>query len=449
MLIRYKYGCSSLPIWIVLFVAVSLMLSSCSVQKISKKEYRSLIDDSPVFDRNFTGFVLFDPQEGEELYAYNAHQYFTPASNTKIFTLFSALKELGDSIPGIRYTLAGDSLIFTGTGDPSLLNPSLPSSKVYDFLKSTDKKLFYVKGPADVQHFGSGWAWDDYNSYYSAEKSELPIYGNVARFNLKLGADTVTVEPPFFSDSVIQIEQQQAPGGLVQRSLLNNSFIFNLSRASGLSKEVTKEIPFRSSPQLAVALLSDTLRKPVTLLNNDDRQLEGVVYSIPADSLYKRMMQESDNFIAEQILLMISGRQSDTLSSIAAIRYVAENYLQDLPDRPVWADGSGLSRYNLFTPRTLVALWNKIYQEVPRERLFPLLATGGESGTIKNWYQGEQPYIYAKTGTLSNNHSLSGYLKAKSGKVLIFSFMLNNYVSNLNTLKIEMEKVLREVYMNY
>ena len=449
MQIRNHCCCASLHFWLILFVVVPFVLSSCSVQKISKKEFRSLVDQSPVFDKNFTGFVLYDPQEEETLWAYEGHRYYIPASNTKVFTLFSGLKELGDSIPGIRYTIAGDSLIFTGTGDPSLLNPDLPPSKVFDFLKASDKKLFYLKGPGKVQHFGPGWAWDDYNDYYSAEKSELPIYGNVARFKLKAHDTLVAVSPLLFADSMLQVAQGQASANLIQRSQFNNTFVYNPAAARGSSKDVSREVPFRTSPELAIALLSDTLQKPVTLLNNWHGELQEVVYSVAADSLYKRMMQVSDNFIAEQILLLIASQQSDTLSSSAAIKFIVDKHLQDLPDAPVWVDGSGLSRYNLFTPRSIVALWNKIYQEVPQERLFSLLAVGGQSGTLKSWYQGEQPYIFAKTGTLNNNHSLSGYIKAKSGKVLIFSFMLNNYVSDLSGLKKEMEKVLREVYLNY
>jgi D-alanyl-D-alanine carboxypeptidase/D-alanyl-D-alanine-endopeptidase (penicillin-binding protein 4) len=84
--------------------------------------------------------------------------------------------------------------------------------------------------------------------------------------------------------------------------------------------------------------------------------------------------------------------------------------------------------------------------------MFALFPAGGESGTIKNWYaalDGEDPYVYAKTGTLSNNHCLSGFLITKSGRKLLFSFMNNHYVTSSSIVKAEMEKVLRHIRSRY
>jgi D-alanyl-D-alanine carboxypeptidase/D-alanyl-D-alanine-endopeptidase (penicillin-binding protein 4) len=201
--------------------------------------------------------------------------------------------------------------------------------------------------------------------------------------------------------------------------------------------------------ELIVELLADTLDKTITKLNKPLPKEALLLRSIPADSLYRVMMQDSDNFIAEQVLLMSAAVLSDTLNPEIAIDHMQKNFLSDLPDKAVWVDGSGLSRFNLFTPRSIVKLWEKIDQQISRERLFRLLAVGGKSGTLKNSYKADEPYIYGKTGTLSNNHSLSGFILTKKGKTLIFSCMSANYVKPTSEVRKNMEFILKSIRDRY
>jgi D-alanyl-D-alanine carboxypeptidase/D-alanyl-D-alanine-endopeptidase (penicillin-binding protein 4) len=96
-------------------------------------------------------------------------------------------------------------------------------------------------------------------------------------------------------------------------------------------------------------------------------------------------------------------------------------------------------------------LLEKIKQELTEEQMLSLLSVGGVDGTIRSWYKSDddEPYIFAKTGTLSNNHSLSGFIRTKSGKLLTFSFMHNNYNSSSTPVKLEMEKTLRLIRDSY
>jgi D-alanyl-D-alanine carboxypeptidase/D-alanyl-D-alanine-endopeptidase (penicillin-binding protein 4) len=173
----------------------------------------------------------------------------------------------------------------------------------------------------------------------------------------------------------------------------------------------------------------------------------GVLFSIKSDSLYQLMMQQSDNFIAEQLLLICSELKFGNMKTEQIIDFVLKNQLGKLPDSPKWIDGSGLSRYNLITPRSLVRILDLIRQQMPKEKLLEIFPAGGISGTIEgNYKNGDRPYIFAKTGTLRNNHCLSGYLMTKSGKLLVFSFMHNNFTIKTSAIKKEMERVLKRIY---
>jgi serine-type D-Ala-D-Ala carboxypeptidase/endopeptidase (penicillin-binding protein 4) len=423
----------------VLFVLFGCL--SCS--PISKKALDKKFRDTDKKFQDHTGFALYDLDKKKSLYEYKASNYFTPASNTKIFTFFSCLALLGDSVPALRYTESKDSMILWGTGDPSFLYKEIQDNgRVFSFLASSTLPLYFSDDNFQTTHFGSGWAWDDYNDYYSAERSPFPIYGNL--LTLKAYGTKHFVQPPYLKTYVKVGEKEMKPK--VIRRLESNEFLFHPNFSE---KEFNAQVPFKVSPELLTNLLTDTLKK---LVRNIDRPLPSdsrTLYSLHVDSLYKVMMQESDNFIAEQLLLICSQIVSDSLSPEIAIRYVKKNLLNDLSDEPQWVDGSGLSRYNLFTPRSIVQLWEKIHGRIPQDRLFSLLATGGRSGTIRNWYNAEMPYIFGKTGSLSNNHCLSGFLVTRKGKVMIFSFMNNNFTASVNDVRRNMEKILRSIYEKY
>ncbi len=429
---------------LLLFLIISLLCSCSSSKRLTRDLSKQL--NSKEFSQSFTGFALYDIDRNEFLIEQNSNRYFTPASNVKLLTYYASLKELEDSIPGIRYYTTSDSLVFWGTGDPSFLNTNLPSSKIFDFLENSSKNLYLASQKSIIAPLGSGWAWDDYNDAYSAERSQFPVYGNLVSFKMKLNDSLPLSSPSYFSEALAK--DQNLPNS-IRRDVNGNRFSYN----KALKKDGFEiNIPFKTSSELTAKLLSDTLGKPVTLIPKPlSLQYKDIktIYSVAADSLYKEMLQESDNFIAEQLLLLISEKLSDTLDTNISIEYIQSTYFNDTLDQIKWVDGSGLSRYNLITPRTLVFILDKIYNEVPKEKLFQLLPAGGKNGTIKDLYSSKEPYVFAKTGSLRNNHALSGYLVTKHGKILIFSFMNNNYVVPSSEIKKAMEKILSTIRNSY
>lgn len=426
----------------VVFVVMLAFVYGCS--PISKGRLTKTFRSTEERFHDNTGFVLFDTEKGKTVFDFNGSSYFTPASNTKIFTFFSALKILGDSVPGIQYVQRPDSLIFWGTGDPSFLYRKVFfDSTVYDFLQTAEGNLYFSDDNFYSPRFGPGWAWDDYTYGYSAERSPFPIYGN--NTTVIADQDVIQVNPANFTKKFRTASSGEQTE--IIRDLDENAFTVHPARSVVPVKEI--DVPIRLDSCTFLTLLSDTLKRPVFPVNKPLPPYANALYSLRIDSLFRVMMQDSDNFIAEQMLLMCANVLSDSLKSEIAIDFMTKNYLKDLPDKPVWVDGSGLSRYNLFTPRSIVAVWRKIMEIVPRERLFTLLASGGAKGTIQKWYQGEKPYVFGKTGTLSNNHCLSGFLVTRKGTVLIFSFMNSNYTASTNAIRRNMQSILENIYEHY
>ncbi len=366
--------------------------------------------------KHHAGFVLYNPQKDRIIFSYQGDRYFTPASNTKVLTFYTALNVLSDSIPALLYEIRDDSLIFCGTGDPSFLNPgTCHSPAIIDFLRNFQGQLYLADNPLYAPPLGPGWAWSDYRYSYSAERSSFPVYGNYFTV-LRSQTGKTTVTPGFFKKYFWQADSTDRT--MLLREWQSNRLEY--APARNLMRPEEWQVPFKTSLTLAAELLQDTLKKRVEPLPGltVNRQNARIVYSVRTDSLCKTMMQESDNFISEQLLLMCAWVLTDSLKPEAAIRFMLATRLNDLPDRPVWVDGSGLSRYNRTTPRN-------------------------------NWYQAsdnQKPYIFAKTGTLSNNHCLSGFLITRKNRVLIFSFMNSNYVQPVNGLRREMEIILKTIH---
>ncbi|WP_405396488.1 D-alanyl-D-alanine carboxypeptidase/D-alanyl-D-alanine-endopeptidase [Maribacter sp. Asnod2-G09] len=417
------------------FLAVTfLLLSACSSKKslVSKSFDKQL--SSAFYKNQFTGVLVVDAETKDTIYTNNSHKYFIPASNTKIFTLFAALKTLPAQIPALKYIATNDTLYFEGTGDPSFLHPYIKDATALNFLQNQSNLVFASNNFQD-EKYGPGWAWDDYQWYYSAEKSALPINGNVV---MTYKNPKLIVSPPYFKDSVLELTHKN------HRNETSNLFYYPPTRKD------TLETPFITSNQTTKSILENLLSKKVGIATTMPVGEKQTLYGSNTHSLYVRMMHESDNFIAEQLLLVSAGVLTDTLNGKLTRSYILENELKNLNQEPRWVDGSGLSRYNLFTPQNMVSVLDQLYTLVPQERLFSIFPAGGLSGTLKNRFAGdEKPYVFAKSGSLSNNYCLSGYLIANSGKVLIFSFMNNHFKQSTSEERNRLEQMLQTLRDTY
>lgn len=420
-----------------LFIAVALTICGCSSLRqftANRKIQQQLTKKSPLAN-HFTGFILYDPLSRQVLWEHQAKKHFTPASNIKILTTYACLEALPDSVPTFYKYQGADSTIWIyPLGDPTFLHMDFPPIDWPE--KLNVKSMLGVQKPASTPPvFGPGWAWDDYSYSFQQERSYFPIYGNEIRVS-EAPDLRWTIKPAFFRGFVSSGKQK------------GRGWKYNDFTVSDVMEGTESVLPFTTSDELLVALLSDTLQLDIQLTNAGDTLMSKVdtLYSYPKLQVLQLMMHRSDNFLAEQLLITCAN-----FTGYGDINTYRNSLMEkwDLTGKIKWVDGSGLSRYNLVSPLAMAKVLTYIYLKYPWDALKSIFPAGGQSGTLTHWYNAQLPYVYAKTGTLSNNHCLSGYILTSSGKTLVFSLMNNNYLGSSNDIKPAMEKILIQIRDNY
>jgi serine-type D-Ala-D-Ala carboxypeptidase/endopeptidase (penicillin-binding protein 4) len=386
------------------------------------------------------GVAVYQANKGGFLYQHNSHKLFVPASNTKIFTCYAGMKYLADSLKTLEYVKDAGGITVRFTGDPTLLHPDYEDQPALQFLQKHANDITVVNSLFTAQKWGNGWAWNDYDADYMPERSAAPVYGNTLL--IRKAGNTLQYLPQAFKDSV-EIEADIRTGNFfIERGLSTNKF----SVKAGKNRFSSTNMPFVTSTGLAVALLNDTLK---TNLAFADAQVTATnwqpVYNQPTDSMLKTMMHISDNFFAEQTLLMAALQRIGYMNEAALIDTLLKTDLKQLPQKPRWVDGSGLSRYNLFSPEDFVFVLERLQAEHSWNRISKIFATGG-TGTLSSYYKPLAGKIFAKTGTLSGQVALSGYLITASGQTLIFSVLVNNHTGSATAVRKAVEKFLTGVY---
>jgi len=464
---------SFLPWLPVCLLGIGLM-SACATTRRTERFYaktlKKEIEKSPVFAQSFTGFTLLDPETGRTLCDVNGGHYFTPASNAKILTLAACLGILGDSVPALEYVKIDDAVVFQGTGDPTFLHPQFEAwQAARHLLYRPPYALLYIRRNLDEGRFGPGWAWDDYDGAYQAERSALPIYGNCVALSSQPDGK-FHVEPTFFGRYFSPALEKEAE---TKREEFENRW--QVTQGETAQEQL---LPFRTNPvpapwhdsmnvdipplfDIVTALLSDTLKRDIPALSYENYQTQldaypwRTLYSTPLDTVLRRMMYQSDNFIAEQMLLVCAGVKYHKLCQDSVIKWTKDSLLlspitnNQFPNNqfPRWVDGSGLSRYNLISPRYLTEVLWKLWREQPHDRLLGLFPTAGAPETTLDWWQPipPTPWLFAKTGSMGGVVCISGYLRTRRGKTLIFSFMNNNFVGSAKPWRLEMRRILELV----
>jgi D-alanyl-D-alanine carboxypeptidase/D-alanyl-D-alanine-endopeptidase (penicillin-binding protein 4) len=435
-------------------------------------------------DKGFWGALITDAATGEVLYARNAGNYFTPASDAKLFTTALALATLGPDYR-IRTTvstagaldanglLTGD-LVLTGRGDANLSNRKFPYEKKVERDGPPEKALaaladaVVARGVKEIEggvvaddsmfqpeRFPSGWTIDDMLWSYGAAVSAIAVNDNTFTLEVRAGeregdSATFAIEPASDFYTVENTVRTSARGSEEKLAVVREPGSRSI-RVSGI-------IPLGAPPRLLTIAIEEPAEYAAALLarllesrgvrvhgvararHAGDPTLSGANHpaetilaeqmSLPLAEDIRQVNKNSLNLHAELLLLLAARERSGATTREEAVKFAAEFFkTAGIADGDVvLTDGSGLSRRDLVTPRAIVQMLNYAATQPWGDLYRSSLPVAGEDGTLSDRMKNTPAAgrIFAKTGTIEHVVALSGYATTVRGAHLVFSILGNN-----------------------
>jgi serine-type D-Ala-D-Ala carboxypeptidase/endopeptidase (penicillin-binding protein 4) len=451
----------------------------------------SQIDDS---DSAFArwGVCVISLNDGQILYSRNADKLFTPASNMKIYTTGVALDLLGadyhwrtsvyaNSQPDATGAVNGD-LVLYGRGAPDLVSQNREDNNASLSQLAEDlynRGLRRVRGNVigDESYFqgdalGDGWQWTDVQWYFGAEPSALSINGNEIDVNIL--TPNKTDEPPVVNVSggyvtlqnrMVTVKRGERLSIGIERGLSENSVRvwgeFPLG-SKGYGARLSVHNPALSAANLFVsALRAHGITIDGVTQSRDSRTARNerfdpsratelaFVSSKPLSEIVQTTNKESVNLDAELILRTLGRERSEMLPAPepggkergddeagAALIRLWLSRAGISTQNIALLDGSGLSRLDLVTPESTTRLLIAISKTASSQAFRESLPISGRDGTLRGRLKTLTDRISAKTGSLTYDNSLSGYVTASTGQVLVFSVMCNDQSGRMSSTRV-------------
>ena len=423
------------------------------------------------------GVLIVDPEAGDTLYSLNAGKLFMPASNMKLVTGAVALAQLGAdfrfrttvvAVGARRDSVLDGDIVIHGRGDPSF-SDSMRTDAMLPMLDLADsiaaRGITRVTGRLiagdDVfpdAGYGYGWSWDEFDESYSAGVDELFFNEGAGRVTVRAaaraGALVLVVTEPLATYPRVRITARTvvrpstlASGGSESGAALESQpleIAFD-STTGGLlvrgelplGDTASRLVAYRDQRGAFLAALSSALAsRGITLVGRlrapAPRPDTLFAYQSPTlAEILPAFQKPSQNQIGE-ILFKTLGLERAGIGRADSGRRVVDSQLVAwgaARDGFVVRDGSGLSRYNYLTPETIVRVLDVMRRRPDFRAYYDALPIAGIDGTMRTRMRrtAAEGNVRAKTGTLSNARSLSGYVTTADGRVLLFSLLCNNW----------------------
>ncbi|HEY0811600.1 MAG TPA: D-alanyl-D-alanine carboxypeptidase/D-alanyl-D-alanine-endopeptidase [Longimicrobiales bacterium] len=469
---RVDYGFRTLPPWL-------LLLSACaSAPPQPTQPIRSpfaVTADSVLqidFRETVWGIEVLDQTNNRVIFSENPNKHFIPASNTKLVVTTVAMGTLG---PDFRYRTplflagaAGDTaprgLLIVGQGDPTMSGRFFGDdfavvNMLADSLKARGVRRIDGDIVVDASYFTpdgvhSSWETGDLPWYYAAPTAALAIGEAALRLVVTAGTTVgatpsvavvgSTIPMPFVvqattdtanARSTIDVDYEAWPETLVITGRIglgkaDSSWIAVPDPATFAAQSLQTALAKRGVVTTGTVRVARDSASALTLRAPFAGRDTAIVWtSAPVRQIVGGILKPSQNWIAEQLLRTLGAHFRGEGSWSAGLN-VERRYLIDVVRIDSLAfslrDASGLSAQNLLSPHATLMLlehartapWGADYRAA--------LPTPGMPGsTLSNRLAGLESRLAAKTGTIANVNSLSGYLRTADNRDLTFVIFTN------------------------
>ncbi|MES3629788.1 MAG: D-alanyl-D-alanine carboxypeptidase/D-alanyl-D-alanine-endopeptidase [Longimonas sp.] len=426
----------------------------------------------------FWGIHVVDLENGNTLYAHHADHRLIPASTQKLLTTAAALDQLGSSY---RYET---ELHFNGTTEGAVMrgdltlrgsgDPTFGSTEIWqrDPLQEWAQKLAEqgveriegrligdarrFDGTAYPESWDIGYVTRQASRYIGTASSALSYSDNVVALRIQAAAPGQPPDIRPYPNGALTLNNEATTSSRWRGNALHldRAFESNTIRLHGSvarSYRGTVNVPVTTPTDFAMRSLvlaleeagieTDLTRVDADTLSTvpDRGSLLFVSLSPPLADIVAVINKRSNNFYAEQLLRTI-GWGGSVEGGENRIRQFLRQAGVARP--PAIHDGSGLSRRNLVTPKTLTGLLQHMENHPESEAFRASLAGSGERNTTME-YRLSRYNVEAKTGSLRYVRALSGYVTRTDGSRVAFTIMANNYSGGAYRVRRTMDEIVQ------
>ena len=469
----------------IIFLSSITSLSFSNSQNNLQEEIIRITSD-PLLQEASLGIAIRDLKTGKIIAGYQENKLFIPASVQKLITWGAALNTFGPDhqfATSIRYDtnaflsdgiLVG-KLILEGGGDPLFSVNDLAQMACQLHEKGVRK----IQGDVVIDTnlysdnpWGEGWLWDDMPYSYNSPISALAINENKITVKItpghQIGATASINLPftdtPFTIDNKIvtsntdttftnisysphkstviftgKIQQDSAPIeeelSIINPELFAKNIFLHLLAIKNIIVTEQTETPF-SITSNTIPELDNKLNSPVMISH----------ISPPLIVIGKRMLHESNNFLADMLLKNIGAKCSGK-GSFAGGTASVRAFLSQLgiPENGYnIVDGSGLSRYNLISPSLITYYLTALHATPLHTHFISLLPQLGQ-GTLTDRLNNNSISVWAKTGSMSSISTIAGYLGKNNAPIFSFAIFINNSLQSTGTLKKIEDEIIKKL----